>query len=258
VDKVVELVSYDETITAQCLRMANSPLFARRRNTETVRDAVMVLGLKRVEAILLGCCLNGIVPSDKWAFDPVIFWRHSLGCALVSRKMAQSIRYSDPEKAYLAGLLHDVGILVNSMICTEQTRSCLQVANDRRVPIHLSEKDLLGFTHCESGKILAEHWRFSADIISAIEFHHDVSAASTAPGLVSLIHLSDLLCRLRNLGYGYYEAMGVDLAGDIAWASLLQECPALTNMDLARLTMDIDGAMEEITAIVDAVFKPLG
>src|SRR4029434_1521869 len=146
--------------------MANSPLFARRRNTETVRDAVMVLGLKRVEAILLGCCLNGIVPSDKWAFDPVIFWRHSLGCALVSRKMAQTIRYSDPEKAYLARLRHDVGILVNSMIYTEQTRSCVQLANDRRIPIHRGEKDLLGFTRCESGKVLAEHWHFSADIIS--------------------------------------------------------------------------------------------
>ncbi len=48
-DKVVKLVSYDETITAPCLRMANSPLFGRRRSTETVRDAVMVLGLKRVE-----------------------------------------------------------------------------------------------------------------------------------------------------------------------------------------------------------------
>src|SRR5580658_9451591 len=74
-DKVVELASYDSTIAAQCLRMANSPLFGRR-NTETVRSAVMALGIKRIQAIVLGCCLNNIVPADKWAMDPVTFWRH--------------------------------------------------------------------------------------------------------------------------------------------------------------------------------------
>jgi len=50
--------------------------------------------------------------------------------------------------------------------------------------------------------------------------------------------------------------MGVDLAGDAAWATLVEHCPALANMDLARLTMDIDGEMEEIIVVVDAVFKP--
>ena len=254
-EKVVELVSYDSMITAQCLRMANSPLFGRR-NTETVRSAVLALGLKRVEAILLGCCLNRIVPPDKWAFDAVTFWRHSLGCALVSSRMAKLIGYPDPEKAYLAGLLHDLGILVNTLACTEDFRRCIQAARDGHVALHRSEEEHLGFTHCQSGKIMAEHWHFSADVIEVIEFHHDVVAAPAGGPLVSLVHLSDLLCRLRDLGYGYYEAMGVDLAGDTAWATLVEGYPALANMDLARLTMDIDGAMEEIVAIVDAVFKP--
>jgi HD-like signal output (HDOD) protein len=67
IEKVVELVSYDGTIAAQCLRMANSPLFGRR-NAETVRNAILALGLKRIEAILLGCCLNRIVPARQVGF----------------------------------------------------------------------------------------------------------------------------------------------------------------------------------------------
>jgi len=253
-EKVVKMVSYDSTLAAQCLRMANSPLFGRR-NTETVRSAVLALGLKRVEAILLGCCLNRIVPADKWAMDAVTFWRHSLGCALVSSKLAKLIRYPDPEKAYLAGLLHDLGILVNTLTCTEEFRKCIQAARDGQMTLDRSERDHLGFTHCQSGKILAEHWHFSSDVTEVIEFHHDIAAAPDAPPLVSLVHLSDLLCRLRDLGYGYYEAISVDLAGDRAWTMLAEHCPALENVDLARLTMDIDGAMEEIVATVDAVFK---
>jgi putative nucleotidyltransferase with HDIG domain len=255
VQKVVELVSYDSTIAAQCLRMANSPLFGRR-NTETVRSAVVALGVKRIEAIVLGCSLNRMVPADKWALDPVIFWRHSLGCALVSAKMARLIGYPDPEKAYLAGLLHDVGIMVNSVACTEEFRRCVQIACQRHLALHQAEPEHLGFTHCQSGKILAEQWSFSADLTAVIEFHHHAEPAPVAPALVSLVYLSDLLCRLRDLGYGYYEAMGRDLAGEAAWTTLVEHYPALGDMDLARLTMDIDGAMDEIVSVVDAVFRP--
>ena len=253
IDNVVKLVSYDSTIAAQCLRMANSPLFGRRQ-TETVRSAILALGLKRIEAILLGCCLNRIVPPENWAFDAFTFWRHSLGCALVSRRMASLIGYPDPEKAYLAGLVHDLGILVNTATCTEQYRNCLQIAREQRVAVDRIEEQVLGFTHCQTGKILGEQWKFSSDVLAVIEFHHDLRAPESASALVSIVHLSDLLCRLRDLGYGYYEVMGIDLAGDEAWAVLVKNFPELANMDLARLTMDIDGAMDEIAAVVEAVF----
>ena len=254
-EKVVELVSYDSTIAAQCLRMANSPLFGRRK-TETVRSAILALGLKRVQSILLGCCLNRIVPVGKWVFDAVTFWRHSLGCALVSRKMAGMIRYPDPEKAYLAGLVHDIGILVNTITCADEYRTCLQKACEERVALHQVEERLLGFTHCHTGKILGERWKFSADVLAVIEGHHDPVMVEDRGPLVSLVHLSDLLCRLRALGYGYYEVMGIDFTGEQAWASLVKNFPALADMDLARLTMDIDGAMGDIVALVEAVFQP--
>ena len=253
-EQVVELISYDSSIAAQCLRMANSPLFGRR-NVETVRSAVVALGFKRVQAILLSCCLNRIVPADKWAFDATTFWRHSLGCALVSRKLAALIGYPEPEKAYLAGLLHDLGILVNTLACTEECRECFVTARQDHVSLEFAEQKMLGFTHCESGRVLAEQWKFPADVVAVIAFHHHVANTSCAGDLVYLVHLSDLLCRLRDLGYGFYEAMGVDLARDQAWLSLMKHCPHLATLDLTRLTLDIDGVMDEIVALVDAVFR---
>jgi putative nucleotidyltransferase with HDIG domain len=254
-EKVIKLASYDSTISAQCVRMANSPLFGRRR-TDTLRSAVLALGLKRVEGILLGCCLNRIVPADKWAFDPLIFWRHSLGCALVSQKIAKLIGFPEPDKAHLAGLLHDLGVLVNTLVCSDAYRECLLLASQERLPLEQAEQKSLGFTHCQSGRILAEQWGFPSDVTEVIAYHHNIDLSHTAGPLVSLVHLSDLLCRLRDLGYGYYEAVSMDLTSDPAWAVLLEHCPMLASTDIARLTMDIDGAMEEITNVVDAVFKP--
>jgi HD-like signal output (HDOD) protein len=56
------------------------------------------------------------VPAEKWVVDLDIFWRHSFGCAMVCREFADRIGYAEPEKAYLVGLLHDIGIIVNSLV----------------------------------------------------------------------------------------------------------------------------------------------
>ena len=253
VEKVVELISYDGSIAAQCLRLANSPLYGRRQ-TETVRSAVMALGLERIRSMLFGLCVNRVVPKDKWVIEPDAFWRHSLGCALVTQRMAKKIEYPEPEKAYLAGLLHDLGFLVNSVLYTEDFRECLRRAADQQVALHVIEEQVLGFTHCETGQMLCEHWGLSKELVDAARCHHDVSLLPSAGPLACLVHLSDLLCRVRYLGYGYEEVIAVDLGGDVAWQTLVTTYPALEKMDIVRFTLDIDGAMEQIVATVDSVF----
>jgi HD-like signal output (HDOD) protein len=253
IEKIVELASYDGAIAAQCLRLANSPLYGKRE-TETVRAAVMALGLERVRSLLLGLCLNRVIPEDKWVMEPNAFWRHSLGCALVTQKMAKGIEYPEPEKAYLAGLIHDIGFLVNSVLYTEPFRECFRRASAEHAPLHAVEEQILGFTHCDTGQMLCQHWGLSQDFSECARCHHDVSLLPAAGPLACLVHLSDLLCRMRYLGYGYEEIMGVDLGGDAAWQTLVTTYPALAKMDLVRFTLDIDGAMDEITATVDSVF----
>ncbi|MFZ1132437.1 MAG: HDOD domain-containing protein [Terriglobales bacterium] len=252
-EKVVELISYDGAIAAQCLRLANSPLFGRRQ-TETVRAAVMALGLERVRSMLFGLCVNRVMPQDKWVIPPDAFWRHSLGCALVTQRMANKIEYPEPEKAYLAGLLHDLGFLVNSVLYTDGFRECLRLAAEQHLALHVVEEQVLGFSHCDAGQMLCEHWGLSKELVDAARCHHDVCLLPKAGPLACLVHLSDLLCRVRYLGYGYEEFMGVDLGGDAAWQALVRSYPALEHMDLVRFTFDIDGAMDQIVATVDAVF----
>ena len=116
VDEVVRLVSYDNTIAAQCLRVASSPLFGLAQLPRSIKGAVMSLGVRRVETILLTCCLGQAFPAEKWALDPEVFWRHSLGCAMVCRKFSEKLIAVDAEKAYMAGLLHDLGFMVNCLV----------------------------------------------------------------------------------------------------------------------------------------------
>ncbi|MGA2354176.1 MAG: HDOD domain-containing protein [Terriglobales bacterium] len=253
IEKVVDLVSYDSAIAGQCLRLANSPLYGRRQ-IETIRSAVMALGLDRVRTLLLGLCMNRVIPPDKWVIEPNAFWRHSLGCALVTQRMAKRIEYHEPEKAYLAGLLHDIGFLVNSILYTDIFRECLRSAAEQHVPLHVIEEQMLGFTHCDSGRLQAEQWGLSKALVEVTHCHHDATLLSTSGPLACLVHLSDLLCRVRYLGYGYDEIMGFELGSDVAWENLVASYPALRNMDLVRFTLDIDGAMDQIVTTVDSVF----
>jgi hypothetical protein len=87
-----------------------------------------------------------------------------------------------------------------------------------------------------------------------IAHHHGVGQSQKSQPLVALVHLSDLLCRTRGLGYGYYERRMVDLIADPAWAILLQEHRDLEGVDLVRFTFELDEAVGEIHALVSTVF----
>ena len=252
--RVVELVSYDKTIAAQCLRIANSPLYGRARSTESIQAAIVSLGIQRVEDILLTCCLHQFSSGGKWATDPEVYWKHSLGCASVCRELAERIDFREPEKAYLAGLLHDLGILVNSLAYTEEYRHVVERARERGIPLAEQEMSDLGFTHAESGSILANMWQLPATVVEVIAFHHDVERAPVDHPLVALVHIGDLLCRYRGLGYGYEEWRSLDLALDPAWEQLAKHVPRLASMDLARFTMDLDAFLPKVQQLVDAVF----
>lgn len=106
----------------------------------------------------------------------------------------------------------------------------------------------------EQPEVLAEYWGFSEELFEAVRYHHHTDLVPKASPIVFLVHLSDLLCRLRNLGYGYDEIMAVAFAEDMAWGHLLTVYPALADIDLVRFTLDVDGSMDQIVALVDSVF----
>ena len=123
------------------------------------------------------------------------------------------------------------------------------------MPLGDAEQATMGFTHCETGRALAEKWELADEVIEVIAHHHAVEQSQKVQPLVALVHLSDLLCRMRGLGYGYYERHKVDLIADPAWAILLKEHRELEGVDLVRFTFELDEALEEIETLVATVFR---
>jgi HD-like signal output (HDOD) protein len=254
IERIVELISYDKSLAAQCLRMANSALFRRRAEIDSVRGAVLALGLSRIRDVVYSCSLPKVFASAKQGMAAPTFWRHALGTALVSQHLAQRLAMTNIEKLYLAGLLHDIGILVNSLLFPVEFRGVLESAEASETPLCEVELKVLGFTHCESGRILADIWKLPEDISGAIEFHHHPTADDPNVEVTSIVYLADLLCRLRGLGYGYYEAREFDLASEPPWQFLQRKYPAAAAFDLARFTFELDEYAVEVQRLVESIF----
>jgi HD-like signal output (HDOD) protein len=254
IERIVELISYDKSLAAQCLRMANSALFGRQVEVDSVRGAVLALGVWRIRNVVYSCSLPNIFLGAEHGMAPHTFWRHALGTALVSQHLAQCFAIANTEKFYLAGLLHDIGILVNSLLFKEEFRRVLQLAETSETPLCEVELEVLGFTHCDSGRILADIWKLPPDISSTIEFHHHPPPDGPDVEMASTVYLADLLCRLRGLGYGYYEAREFDLAAEPAWRLLQKKYPAAAALDLARFTFELDEHAIQVARMVDSIF----
>ncbi|HWR36713.1 MAG TPA: HDOD domain-containing protein [Clostridia bacterium] len=255
IQKVVELIAHDNSLAAQTLHMANSPLYGRRQTIGTVRGAVLALGVSRVREIATACCVLNLLPQDIGSIDPRVFWEHSLGCALVSRRFARKIGFAEPEKAYLAGLLHDLGFLVNLLVLRDEFRAVAALAYSTRIPLEEAEARLLGFTHGFTGDLLAEAWDLGSEIKEVIRRHHQVERATSHRSLVALVSLSDLLCRTCGLGYGYTEALQVDSTREYGWQVLMQEHPALARFDWFTFAHELDAYVKEVRQLVAVLFR---
>jgi HD-like signal output (HDOD) protein len=255
VSRVVELIAHDEALAAQCLHMANSSLFGRWQRVDSIRGAVVALGVSRVREIATACSLMRLVPVAQTSIDPQVFWQHSLGCALVCRRLAKIVRFKDPEQAYLGGLLHDIGVIANVLIAPAEFAHALDLAKAEGLPLDQAEEKVLGWSHGMSGEILALRWSLEPGIADVVRHHHDVMNALAAPSLTAIIALSDMVCRMCRMGHGYAETRDFDFAQEPAWPILAAEYPALQNYGWRSFTAELSAYVLEVQRLVNVLFR---
>jgi HD-like signal output (HDOD) protein len=254
--RAVDLASRDQGVAALCLRIVNSPLFSVGRQITSLREALVLMGLRRFQNVLVSVCLSKILPREKYIVDPTEFWKHAFAVATLTRRLSEMIGHGQPDKCYLAGLVHDLGCLANASCFAKSFQSALQKAAAEGMPLDMAEQAVMHFAHSDSGGYVAEVWKFPEEIVDVIRLHHNVAEAASRPSasLVALVNLADVLCRVRGIGYGYTEMLRVDFSAEPAWEILVKHYKALEEIDLVRFTFELDESIDEIARLVSLIF----
>jgi len=121
--------------------------------------------------------------------------------------LARYTRYEDREEVFVAGLLHDVGKLVMFHFLPKEFVQVLEMARSEDIAIRAAEQRLLGFTHDQVGRMLAELWTLPVRLGEAIGCHHRPDLAQTAKHQAAIVHAADVLARASGLGSGGDDAV---------------------------------------------------
>lgn len=186
------VIRNDQALTARVLKQANSSMYGRSRGVASLADAVVLLGHGCLTDLVLGASLDealggiSLLPGFGEAA-----WDHSIDCAASARALARLTGAADPETAFVAGLVHDIGLLVIARAAPAELGAIL--ASRPRDPL-AAERLALGLNHPQVGQRLLEQWNLPSYLGEAVRLHHAPGRRHTqANPLVNLVALADQL-----------------------------------------------------------------
>ncbi|HQB38101.1 MAG TPA: HDOD domain-containing protein [Deltaproteobacteria bacterium] len=255
VEDVADLMLTDQVMTAQVMKMLNSPVYKPTHEITSLRRALVYLGLSHIREIALTTSFISAFEKDTGAFEINAFWEHSFGTGMVAKVIAGKIGYNDLEKAYISGIIHNLGIVFLSTYMREEFKNLLESIKGRSVRMIKEEIARFGTSHCEIGLCMARKWNFPEAYCEVIAFHHTPAEATIDPVLCSIVNLADMFCSVRGLDYGGNEWVSFDLHEEQAWQILRKESPELMQLDIERFCYELDDAIPDVQELVRSIFN---
>jgi len=197
IQKVGRIISKDVGMTAKVLQLVNSAFFGLRRHVSDPSQAVCLLGLETIKALVLSIhVFSKLEQANVAGFSLQRLWEHSMVTGTLAKRIAaeQDSDEKTADHALMAGLLHDAGKLVLAANLPEQYGKVLALAEMKAVSQGEAEKEVFGTTHAEVGAYLLGLWGLPGPIVEAIAFHHrptESLANSFAP--LTAVHVANAL-----------------------------------------------------------------
>jgi len=173
VSAIAPLVAQDSSISVKVLRLVNSSCFGLNRTFSDVNQAVVYLGASSIRNLAITASVQQVFAGLKNGkeFNIDLFWYNSLLAASIARRLALATNHGNPEEAYMAGLLHNIGhLILFNAFPTEY--ELLQKKEKNGTDECSYEEQLIGITHCELGSWLLKNWKISPLIADATLYHH--------------------------------------------------------------------------------------
>jgi putative nucleotidyltransferase with HDIG domain len=224
-----EIIGLDQALSANLLQLANSASLGYGPTCSTLADAVMRLGYKKVRTMVLSIGASSLLSRLLYGyrFGAGKLWNHSVATAVAAQWLSRTLSYPEPEEAYIAGLLHDIGkLLLDQFVLIDYKDILYSLQNDHKLLTEI-EEERIGVNHAKVGSLMAEKWNFPPTLVEAIYCHHTPSLAFNEPRLAAIVNIANM--------FGTTEAIGLmDIASSVVHPDSLQILH-LQESDIERL-----------------------
>jgi HD-like signal output (HDOD) protein len=242
VGQLHKIIAHDPSLSSRILKVVNSAFYGVSGQIGSVERAIVLLGLTAVKNIAVAASLGQLFRGAKLGqgFSARDLWAHCIAVGVTARELAKKSRVTSPDEAFLAGLLHDVGILVELQTWPEKIQTVCSTVKKNGGNFCEIERQILNVDHQALGMGLAEHWKFTRTCQLVAGYHHTPAALTEDCPAVSVVHVADTLCCQSDKGFNLTAAgQPIDPA---ALAALGLDEAALEEIK-AAMPENISGAM---------------
>ncbi|MBN1908798.1 MAG: HDOD domain-containing protein [Pirellulales bacterium] len=236
---LTEAMESDTSLSARVLRYVNSSASGVRQKITNLQQAIAYLGVKQIRNLAMTASVSELFKMNEriGPYDRKNLWRHLVAVGICGRMVAQRLRIPEAEDVFLAGLLHDIGIIIEDQQVHESfRRMILSLREDKPLPV--SERAALGFDHTTLGERLAQVWGFPDGIKAAIRYHHMSSNYRGRDiNLLRCVEVANLICSVKGI-----TSIGPNL---VVFSAPTFAGLSLTKNDIRPLLADLDKALEE-------------
>ena len=190
-----KIIKMDPTLVLRILRGANSPYYGLRQKVNSISRAVVIIGINNLRNMIVTEGLRDIFKgkNSKNAFSRNRLWLHCVAVSICSQMIMERIFGLNGEDAFLCGILHDIGMIVEDQTAPDLFYRVCNTYDENSKPITDYEKEIVGTDHCEIGYLLAKDWQLPVDVQEGIQHHHKTMDHVSPSSLTGVIQLAEYI-----------------------------------------------------------------
>ena len=211
-----KMIKMDPTLVLRILRGANSPYYGLRQKVNSISRAVVVIGINNLRNMIVTEGLKSLFKGNnsKNPFSRNRLWLHCASVSICSQMIMERIFGLNGEDAFLCGILHDIGMIVEDQTASDLFSKVCNTYDESSNSITDYEKEIVGTDHCEIGHLLAKDWQLPIDVQEGIQFHHKALDHVSPSSLTGAIQLAEYI--VSQLDYTAIPGMKAKLSLPLA------------------------------------------
>jgi len=217
---IAKLIEVEPVLAGRILKLSNSAFYSRSTTTiTTLPVAITKIGLNMLVKLVYSLKMTSLF-KDSELVNSKLYWKHCLAVAIFTQSLSQKVKASQEVQdiAYLAGLMHDIGIMVFAYIVPKEYEAMLKSNHDGERPLEEVEMETFGIEHTELGALFAQkHWDVDERLALAIKSHHLRADQGEETEICSdLVKISNSICNHFDIsnGISYYPEIFRDTSWD--------------------------------------------